>query len=450
MLYFQIFTGAATMFCIFTSYEHVVTASDFSTESVRPAVVRAASYSTLLTFFLLLSITSLISLLCPIDNLHTEVALVEAFSNRGFPWIRFLVGIPAVLVMSPTLFWIFTQLIKLAYDMACDGLLFTTCQNTTPMLNTPVIPVITFGILSSVLAMIFNLTTLIQLISFCSIAVSLLICVVVLALKYHPSTLQSPLRDQLHSRNNNTEEREYGTSNNPYNCDSGPSDNTASHNNNTLATTPTEHSNGNYTNINGSSNVDSPRDDSDHELIEDLGNSSSSDTDIDDVVEEYKIQSILMCKMGTSRRRTSNEASSVQAKIAITLLLIWFFCGAVIITKATDLIASGNVTIITVLVFFLFLAMCSILHLVCQPQDTLINSYYLFVTPLGPVFPLASMMVCVVMLLLLPLTVWIVILAWLVCGKVYIKSLSCVFILFVVDVLYITIKQFQVYRISCE
>jgi hypothetical protein len=408
-LLLQVFAGAATMFCVFTGYEHVVTAADFSVSCVRPAVMRATGTVLLVTFFLLAGITAMISLLAPVDQLQTEVAMVEAFDIHGQPWMRFLVGLPALIALLPALLVSFTHLVKLAYDMSCDGLLFPVCHQTVPMLNTPVVPVIIFGILCSILSMIFNLTTLVQLSSFCSIAVSLLVCVVVLALKYHPSAIESPTRQQSISRDPS---REYGTSENLRNTD-----NSLNNNNSVTSNTNASNSYNSLNSQNPSIRSNPLHEESDNELIEDVHDDSSSDTDIDDVVEEYKIHSVLVCRMGSAQRRTPTEATSVQAKVAITLFLIWLFCCAVIGTRASELILAGNVTMITVLIFFLFLTVCSVLHLLCQPQDTVMNEYYMFVTPLGPMFPLLGMTMCLIMMLLLSLTAWIIVLTWLLFGK---------------------------------
>ena len=396
--------------------------------SISKPVMKASSYALIMTCLLLLSGASVISLLVPTEELHTEAPFIESFSEFGIHWMRFIIGFAALFSLFPSMLYTFIQLVKLAYDMAYDGLIFHVCQHTSNTLDSPLVPSIVFGIFCSIFTMIFNLTTLVQMISFTSLSTTLLVSIVVIMLKYHPSTMQSPLREHRatlespqreqasklqnphHMTNKETQKpsaMQYGTNpvatNSAARCDNVHSQNVQVRSHTTLDGTSLEESN-------------TQHNDSDSELIENVADDSSSDTDIDDVVEEYKIKSILTCKTGSRSRAAPTEASSFQAKIAVTLFSIWIFCFALVAIHGTQQILAGDGIIISILVFFLILSICSVMHLLCQPQDTVMNPYYLIVTPGGPMIPLLCITFCIHFLLLLPLLVWITVLTWIITG----------------------------------
>ncbi|XP_033642231.1 cationic amino acid transporter 3-like [Asterias rubens] len=180
-----VFAGAATCFYAYVGFDAIATSGE---EAKNPS--RAIPIAIALTLFICMvcymSVSAVLTLMIPYDQLSPYAPLAEVFQSRGLPAGRYIVAVGSLLGLSSAMLGSIFPLPRIIYAMAKDGLLFKFLARVNSKTDVPVTAAVMSGVLTAIMALIFNLEQLVEMMSIGTLLSYSLVAASVLLLRYHP------------------------------------------------------------------------------------------------------------------------------------------------------------------------------------------------------------------------------------------------------------------------
>ena len=191
-----VLSGAATCFYAYVGFDIIATTGE-ETKNAPKSIPTAIVASLVVIFLCYFGVSTVVTLIVPFDQLDKLSPIPNAFVQRGFPLAKYIIGVGAVCGLSSSLLGSQFPLPRIIYAMASDGLLFKCFASVNPRTEVPVVATVYPGILTAVVALLFDLNELVEMMSIGTLLAYILVSLCVLILRYQPDISDAHSMDLL-------------------------------------------------------------------------------------------------------------------------------------------------------------------------------------------------------------------------------------------------------------
>ncbi|XP_072922059.1 cationic amino acid transporter 4 [Hemitrygon akajei] len=185
-----IMAGTATCFFAFVGFD-VIAASSEEARNPQKSVPIATAISLGLATIAYTLVSTVLTLMVPWHSVNPDSALSDAFYRRGYSWAGFIVAVGSICAMNTVLLSNLFSLPRIAYAMSEDGLLFKVFSQVNPITKVPVIGIVVFGILMAIMALVFDLESLVQFLSIGTLLAYTFVAASIIVLRYRVEKVES-------------------------------------------------------------------------------------------------------------------------------------------------------------------------------------------------------------------------------------------------------------------
>lgn len=178
-----IMAGAAKCFYGFVGFDCVATAGE-EAKNAKRNIPLAVLLTLAICVAVYISISTVLTMMLPYYCINKDSPLPHAFERLGWSAVKWIVSIAAIFALFSSLLGALYSLPRVCYAMGKDGVLFKFMGRVYEKTKTPIAATLLSGIFSAVMAAVFSLHQLVDMLSIGTLLAYTIVAISVLVLRY--------------------------------------------------------------------------------------------------------------------------------------------------------------------------------------------------------------------------------------------------------------------------